>query len=207
MDKKCQVRSSPCFSDVMRSTVPAASLLCFFALKRRSSNLGKHMKRREFVTLLGRGGNVAARCPRAARPDAARRCVIAAGCGRFSINRRGDVPARAPGYWAGLRAETCGSKRAGVRAIRNLFGDTRQNWSRFPAGSSGSWPNMALGRLAKRRCAQFGKPASSTFEPSHANASPSLARPLRTEPCTGTYRLAFYNREHLSSRGDLSNHR
>src|ERR1700720_4694450 len=65
---------------------------------------------------------------------------------------------------------------------------------------------MAPGRLAKRRCAQFGRPASSTFEPNHANASSSLARRLRTEPCTGTFRPAFYSREQLSWRGDLPNH-
>jgi hypothetical protein len=53
---------------------------------------------------------------------------------------------------------------------------------------------MVRGRLAERPCVQSGGPVSSTCEPCHAGV-PSLARPLRTEPCAGTYRLAFYSRE------------
>jgi hypothetical protein len=62
-----------------------------------------------------------------------------------------------------------------------------------------SWPNMARGRLATRPCVQSGGLVSSTCEPCRAGV-PSLARPSPTEPCAGTYRLAFYSRERRSWR-------
>jgi hypothetical protein len=101
----------------------------------------------------------------------------------------------------------CRSSPKSIEPSRGVAPSTRYRLPTPSPRSSGSWPNMGLDRLAKRPCVRSGRRASSTFEPSPASASSSLARPLRTEPCTGTYRLAFYSREHLSWRDDLSNDR